>query len=275
MGVWVLGKVERAIFSDSLELLAAEVGSGYKRIYFGHESCERRIPSLSELKKAKKLCEENCNSFSLITPFCTDAGLKKIGPLLKGLSSYDEVIVNDFGVLKLAAEKTRASLVCGRILNRQYRDPRIANFKNAPNDMVEHLRSSAASSGLFRDLLEKLNVRRIEFDNLLQGIGTDLGGTHFSASLYYPFVFVAGTRFCLTANCSKLSHAGRVGIFSCGKECLDFKFRLENKNFGDSLYMAGNALYFENKKLPSPLPAKVDRLVFTAGISQTKVRQSE
>ncbi len=255
-------KTESAILIETTAGLSSAVSGKHDRIYFGHETCERRIPSSAELNEAKKFCNKNGFALSLMTPFCTNSGLKKIRPLLNLLSKQDEVIVNDFGILKTVSEKSKAEPVCGRLLNRQYRDPRIAEFKNAPKPMLEHLSKSHTSTPQFISLLKSFGVKRAELDNLLQGIGTDLAGTGFKASLYFPLVFISATRLCLTANCTSFSKAKNIGIFPCKKECIEFSFRLENPEFKQPLYLIGNALYFKNNSMPKELFKKgIDRIV--------------
>ena len=254
---------EKAFFAETVSLLKETDLSPYNRVYFGHETCEKRIPFLRDLKEAKKLCISKGLSFSLVTPFCTNSGTKSLQPLLKDLSEKDELIVNDFGVLHFASKACKAKLVCGRLLNKQYRDPKIAGLEKAPKEMLEHLSLSQASNSSFRELLQSFGIERVELDNLLQGIGTSLHGSGFKASLYHPFVFVAATRLCLTANCDKLSHSKKIGIFPCNKECLKYSFKLENEQFKKPLFLFGNALFFENGKIPATLNG-IDRLVFTA-----------
>lgn len=257
--------LQKAFFAETLPLLLKRDLSEFDRVYFGHETCDRRLPSQQELSEAKELCRRKSLPFSLVTPFCTNAGIKKLDQLLKLLSKGDEIIVNDFGVLKLAHENSKAEIVCGRLLNKQYRDPVIASFDKAPSELKEHLKTSQASSGLFRELLKGFDVKRVELDNLLQGIGTNLSGTGLTASLYHPFTFIAATRLCLSANCDKLSFAKKIGIFPCKKECLKYSFKLESKQFKNPLFLFGNALFFENKKFPKNLQELgINRLVFTA-----------
>jgi hypothetical protein len=263
-----LVKTEKAVLVEGHGQLGGTNLSSYNRLYFGHETCERRIPALSDLKRAKRACEDNSVSFSLVTPFCTNEGASKLLPLLRVLSSDDEIIVNDFGVMRLALKESVAEVVCGRLLNRQYRDPRIALFKGAPQDMLQHLRLSHAASPIFQQMLKEFGVKRVELDNLLQGIGTSLCGG-LNGSLYYPLVFIAATRLCLTANCDKLLYAKRVGVFPCGRECLAYSFRLESTEFNKPLFLFGNAVYFENKTMPADLGERgIDRIVYTAAHKQ-------
>jgi len=242
-------KTEKALFAGSLPALKKAGLSGYERLYFGNETCERILPSVQELAKAKKVCSECSAGFSLVTPFVTDQGLKKVVRLSRGLSGDDEVIANDFGVLNAIAKSSRAEPVCGRLLNRQFRDPRIAGFSNAPEELVQNLKLSHAESGLFREMLKGLGVKRVELDNLSQGIGTSLENTGMKATLYWPIAFVSATRFCLTANCDKISSRKKIGIFPCGLECRAYRFELSNGFFPGPLFMIGNALFFENPSL--------------------------
>ncbi len=255
-------------FSNSTDFSNSQ---DFSRIYFGAETCERKIPSLDKVKKAKKLCEQNNAYFSLLTPFVTDAGLKKLESVFLILSPEDEIIANDFGVLFKAA-KYKAIPVAGRLLNKQFRDPRISSFAGMPKELLSHLSLSQADNPNFRKLLSGFGVKRFELDNLLQGIGTKLSGTGFSASLYFPFVFISATRFCLLANCGKLSTIKKIGVFACSKECEKFSFRLSNASFPTQLLLSENALFFENKNMPSEKELSsigVDRIIHNSALMQS------
>jgi len=242
--------IEKAIAVESLLQLKKAQTKGFQRLYFGSETCERKIPSPQELEKALALAQKQNLKFSLLTPFCTDAGIKKIKALLPALSPKDELIVNDFGVLCISKE-CKPEPVAGRLLNKQFRDPRIPSLKGKfPEELVRHLSLSNASLPKFRKILSQFEVRRFELDNLLQGIGTSLAGTKFSASLYHPFALISATRMCIPANCGKISQNQSIGVLSCSKECLSFKFKLSHKAFPKPLYIIGNALFFENTALP-------------------------
>jgi len=252
--------MEKAIAVETVSQLKNLSSKGFDRLYFGSEACETKIPSVQEAKKAKQFCEKNKLAFSLVTPFCTDFGLNKVKEIFSILSKEDEVVCNDFGVLKEAGRHKPEAIV-GRLLNKQFRDPRIASFKG---QAAEHLSLSQASMPQFRKLLSSLGVKRVELDNLLQGIGTSLKDTGFSASLYHPIVFVSATRMCLLANAGKISGYKKVGVFGCGKECDRFKFKLGNKAMPKKLFLIGNGLFFENNSLPEEkelLAKGIDRTV--------------
>jgi hypothetical protein len=255
--------MERAVLAESLSALNGIELEGFSRLYFGAETCERKIPTAGEAREAISFCKKNSLGFSLMTPFVTDAGIGRIRAILPLLSGEDEIIANDFGVLAEAGEGN-AAIVAGRLLNRQARDPRIASLGGLPAETREHLSLSQASSPAFREFLLSLGVKRVGLDNLLQGIGTSLIGTGMSASLYWPIAFVSATRMCLLAGCGKFSLEKKVGITACGRECKKFSFRLGNRAFPRPLLLSGNALFFENNVLPgeNELASRgIDRIV--------------
>jgi len=257
--------MEKAIAVENLSQLEKIKAKEFSRVYFGSETCQEKMPSKQQVSGAKQFCQENKLAFSLMTPFCTDAGIARLIKLFPLLSTEDEIIANDFGVLT-EASKQEAEPVVGRLLNKQFRDPRIVSLaKSFSKEMVGHLALSQASVPGFRKILSSFRVKRVGLDNLLQGVATNLNQTGFSASLYFPLVFIAGTRMCLAANCGKLEQAKSVGIFDCGKECLFFKFKLSSKAFPKPLLLLGNGLFFENNNLPSEqelLAKGINRIVF-------------
>jgi len=257
--------MERAIHLEQVSDLN-NLGNGFSRLYFGPETCQRLLPTERELKKAKALCKKHNLKFSFVTPFVTDAGLKRIQSLIKLLSAEDELVINDYGVLRLA-QGNKFELVAGRLLNKQYRDPRIAFLPQALCELVEHFRQSQASSDEFQRLLVSFGVNRIELDNLLQGIGTDLSNSMLSGSLYYPWVFIAATRLCLTNSCDKLYAKRRIGVFACSKECQRYRFELNNTLLKKPIYLIGNALYYKN----AVLAANLERQGITRTVFQKKL----
>jgi len=264
--------MEKAVHLESASALKTlnPKNTEFSRLYFGSETCETKLPTTAQLSTAKAFCKKPSLAFSLVTPFCTDAGIKKIQSLLPLLSPEDELIANDFGVLSLAQTQP-CQKVAGRLLNKQFRDPRIAFFKNMPAELAEHFSQSQASSPNFQKLLTKFSVKRVELDNLLQGISSNFSNTAFKASLYHPIVFVSATRLCLLANAGKISSSNRVGIFPCKQECNSFKFRLTNKPFPKQLLLLGNALFFENSSLPTKKQLAsqgIDRLVTNKTLAQ-------
>ena len=257
------GEIEKALLIQRQEQLGGWDGS-FGRIQFGCECCERLLPSKAELLAVKKFCGKKGIMFSFVTPYLTDAGLRDVMRLLPLLGGDDELVVNDFGLLD-RAKRGGFHIAAGRLLNRQYRDPRIPSFKGkVPHDFYAHLQQSHAGSKRFRKLLLLNRVERVELDNLPQGIGTKLNGSGLSGSLHFPFLFVSTGRMCLTANCDKISFHNKIGIFPCSMECKRCQFALRNKMFPAELFLFGNSIFSRNNSLPAReklLRLGIDRIV--------------
>ena len=258
--------MEKALFINEFSKLKNL--ESYDRIYFGSEFCERLIPSREELVKVLNLVEANKLSFTLMTPFITDFGMDLLAPLLKELSRRPknvEIVINDWGVLNYIKKNHNLSnLVLGRLLNKQKRGPRIMNFlEDLSKADLERFRECAVDVQIFKDFLIKNKFKRVELDNLLQGIKTNLNKSPLSGSLYHPYVYVSTTRYCLANFSDEVSKLKYPGILPCKKQCKLISFSLKNKAMLVQIIIKGNTQYFMNKKIPQNLSEKgIDRIVY-------------
>ncbi len=250
--------MEKAVLlskADDLYLLP----DGYSRLYFGCESCERRIPSEEEISIAAKAASSRGMGFSFVTPFVTEKGLERLSGLFDSLPRGSEVIVNDWGVLKLLSSYS-FPLCLGRLLTKQQRDPRIPGFINSlPPDMQASLRSCGIDSEAYSSFLKGLGISRVELDPLLQGL--DVHFSTLKASIYTPYAFVTATRFCRFASCEKgISFSS---IRPCTQLCRSEAFELNNPTLVAPLILAGNTQFVRIDSLPSNLSEMgIDRIVF-------------
>ena len=139
------------------------------------EFCERLLPSPSQLKKALDFVKENNADFTLVTPYVTNSGLQKVGKLITTLLELkpdSEIVFNDWGVFHLIKEYNYPlKPVLGRLLNKMKRGPRIVNIKEQiPATSYEYFMTPNLSIPEINDFLIKNNIKRVEFDNLLQGL---------------------------------------------------------------------------------------------------------
>ncbi len=238
--------------------------NGYSRIYYGAEFCETLLPAEKEFLRVVDFANENSLGFSLLTPFLTDSGMKRIDKLLTILSKNHaeaEVIVNDWGLLR-RVNNLNLKPVMGRLINKQQRGPRTILLKGAPEGMFEHYSRGIADSEEMQNFLLENNIFRIELDNLLQGVGSDFSKTKLKASLHYPFAFISTSRLCLAANCESLLGRKKIDLGSCSRECERYLFKLKSKDMPVELLLKGNSYFFENKKIPENLAAQgIDRIV--------------
>jgi len=255
--------VERALFiskKKNLKYLTAD----YQRVYFGNEFCERLLPGAETLSEIHREITDRGIRFTFVTPYVTDAGIKKIIQLLEGLPAETEVVFNDWGVLRIIQQNfPNLHVVQGRLLTKIKRGPRVVHFLDRlPPDAVQHLRSTNLGVPAYQQFLKKHNINRVELDNPLQGLCLKGVPEDLKLSLYIPFAYVSTTRFCLVANCDIPEKKGMIGVFPCHQECQKYTFYLDNPVMTTLLIRKGNTLFFKNTKLPPDIKqTNIDRIV--------------
>ena len=233
----------------------------FSRLYFGNEFCQYLLPTRQELEEALDFA---CSlDFTFVTPYVTDEGLAKLEPLFDLVlqrNSGSEVVFNDWGVFSVLREQYPSfEPVMVRLLNKMKRGPRLMTvLDRVPEDTIEYFRGSNLSVPLFRHFLRENGVKRVEFDNVLQGIDFDFEGMELS--LYMPFAYVTTTRACLVNACDIPEKRELVGIFPCQRECQKYIFYLESEVMPVTLVRRGNTLFFKNEEIPQGL-SRVGRVV--------------
>jgi hypothetical protein len=258
--------VEHAVYITRRDLLD-RIQDEFDRIYFGAEFCARLLPSIDDVRYAQALARHREIAFTLVTPYVTDPDLPKVKGLLEECDAGNEVVCSDWGVLSLVCrEYSHLIPVLGRLLNPMKRGPRLMKVADRiPRTNLEYFRESNFSNQRYKEFLAKLGVRRVEFDNVLQGFNGV--SKPLQASLLVPFVYVTTTRLCLTANCDDPSHPGRVRIENCGSQCKHYTFYLRHPTLPKTLIRKGNTMFFKNETIPEHLDEKgVDRIVREGGV---------
>lgn len=256
--------MEQTIFISKVENLRY-VDSKYSRLYFGNEFCQRLTPSLEDFKVVKDFILKHKLDFTLVTPYVTNKGIADLRPILEYVIrdfSEAEIVINDWGVLKILKEEfSYSNFALGRLLTKQKRGPRILNLKDrVPKTMIQHFKESNIDVPILSEFLVDNGIKRVELDNLLQGIARE--SSLLKASLYFPFAYITSSRFCLIASSEKGLRSFR-SISNCNKECQKYTFRLRHKAMPVDLFLKGNTQFFKNKFLPENLEQlNIDRLVY-------------
>ncbi|MBM7866233.1 hypothetical protein GTO89_07980 [Heliobacterium gestii] len=261
---------------------AAAVESGlerFKRLYFGTEFCQRKLPSLSALSQALNWCKTQQMAMTLVTPYVSDLGLAQVSLLLKEFRQHHpqgEVVVNDWGVFRLVSEY-RLTPVIGRLLVKTLRDPR----------MPESDEEIPIERGFFERVLAPKGVARVETDlpvgsqrpqgqppqdhsSKFHAWGDDAWGDDlhsskgvsrlpWKVSLYAPFSYVTTGRACLAGSLGAATAQRFTAHTPCKKECQTYTLQL-----APDLIQAGNTVFFWHTSLPLEPPAGVDRIVIQA-----------
>jgi len=236
------------------------------RLYFGHEFCQRLLPSPEEVCRAAVHAREQGLGFTFVTPFVTNAGLKLVRELTAALLKHIEdnnveIVANDWGVLHfLHREHRGVNVVLGRLLSKQKRGPRLLKIaKRMPEAAMNHFRRSNIDAPHVVEFLKRMSVKRVELDNLLQGIRRNNG---LPASLYYPYGYISTTRLCLMMGGDKPGKNLR-SLGTCHRECRNYSVTLRHSDMSADLLLKGNTQFFRNDNLPDDLNSlNIDRLVY-------------
>ncbi|MHB8156742.1 MAG: hypothetical protein ACYDEQ_05055 [Desulfocucumaceae bacterium] len=230
----------------------------FSRLYFGQEFCERLMPTAEDLAEAIYASREKKLAFTLVTPYVTEGGLEKAEILLSKLVELQprcEVVANDWGLLYLLRRKyPTLEPVMGRLINKACRDPRIAShIKESPSDTLKMYSRCSASNPYMKSLLNILKVKRIEIDNLPQGLDDSLPGRGYLLSLYVPYGFISTGSICLTGSWGqKRDKKFRTSEKSCSRLCRyyslemrDLRGQVDNKNNSWRVFQKGNTVFYQ------------------------------
>ncbi len=241
---------------------------GYSRLYFGHEFCQRLLPGDNDLARALGFALDQGLDFTFLTPYVTDQGLSEVETRLARVAREkpgSEVIFNDWGVFKLVRDEFGDLIpVMGRMLNKMKRGPRLMYLLDMlPPETIAYYRNCNLSVPAYREFLIANGIKRVELDNLLQGMDIDLNGSGICASLCVPYAFITTTRFCPAISCDVPGKEDEMGIFPCRKECRRYGFTLTHPVMAVPVISKGNTKFFMNDELPEDLgKIYIDRLVY-------------
>lgn len=248
---------ERAVLVPAFAPELAGASGPCDRIYLGSETCEELIPTAQQVRRISETAEGR--AITLVTPPCTDEGLERIGRLLGSLPDDMEVIFNDWGVLDLLGGGFRP--VLGRLLLTVRRGFRRAGLERLSAEMLSFVRHSNLASPELQAFLLEIGVRRVELDNVVQGLELRLDGA-IRASLYVPYVYVASGRKCLFHRIATGSDETYRSGSGCGRPCRDLSLWGGLADPLERVLISENAHYYENALVPEDLAAlNVDRIV--------------
>lgn len=274
--------MEKAIHITTLDSLRY-YNSGYARIYFGVEFCQRLIPSVRSLEEALRFTRTKGLQFTLVTPFVTEEGLNRLGGIFKFLKKElkdCEIVVNDWGVLEVISRRYKTfKPLLGRLLTRQNRNPAMAYIlkkqyplvgikgKGGTIRIITHvppdrryqkgIKASYVNACSVQNFLSKFNIKRVELNNVIQGLNLENLG--LKVSLYTPFVNISTTRFCpMESRTQKI-----LRINTCRRECQKYYERLKYKALPKYIYKRGNTIFYKNPvDIKAADESLIDRIVF-------------
>jgi len=215
------------------------------RLHLGNEFCERLVPSATVLRRAIGLAGAADLELTFATPSVHDAGLARLRRLFRLLPCGAEVVVNDYGVLRLLRREFPVlEPVAGRQLCKAIKDPRL------PTEQWARLNPGGADAPAFRDTLDRFGIRRIELDVPPYARPGDLRAGGLALSVHAPFGYAVRGRICRIGS---LRFGGerkfRPGL-ACSKECLRYACRLTRPGDWQSSdlesFQRGNTIFYRH-----------------------------
>lgn len=202
---------------DDPDLARWLAGFRTTHLYVGSEFCEHLLPSTHTLRRALRQARNYGLKPVLVTPIASPGVLERLPPLLDLLPENAEVIVNDWGVGYLIAQRFPGlQRTAGRILCRMIKDPRLPNAEWAPQC------GYGFDSAHMQTLFKRLGLERLELDAPMFPAEDAFSRLPLAKGVHVPYAYVAKGRMCrigsMAMPATQRFSAGR----SCRKECLKF-----------------------------------------------------
>ncbi|MHB8709395.1 MAG: hypothetical protein ACYC9I_11015 [Desulfuromonadales bacterium] len=247
-----MAEPEQALFLHSLPDF---LPPGISRIYAGAEFCPWRQPATADLSRAMSWAHDRGCAFTLVTPVLIEPLRESLraslAVLLPAFGHGDEIVISDWGTLDLVRSiSPDATVVPGRVLSGQKRDARTVALELGEAQR-EHFRRGSWYSAPAVDLLLELGIRRVELDNLLQGVAAL--PSSLRGALHVPYAMVASSRNCPFR---------RPGTDEpCPRPCGEV-FTLRAADCPEPLLQGGNTQFLRVDRLPADLVSLgIDRIV--------------
>lgn len=225
----------------------------FSYVYIGNEFCERRLPSKELCEEVYRHCNVNGKKLVLVTSYCSSSGVDAIERLLKMCSQanvhFDEIVINDYGVLELLKQIEYETVrILGRLLTSRY-------YEDAKNNI------SSFFPDAFLSFLKANTITAVECNahEHWMHVARQLETENMSAHLHYPYQYITTSRYCSTAK----AYSGYLKDTQemCNYECENIYGVLNNKYFGSRLHIEGNT-YFCRQKTNQQSPNILKRLIY-------------
>ena len=254
-----------------------------KRVYIGHETCEKRLPTFHEMQKILEIIEKCQLKLTFVTPFLTEKGFEKTQLLLNQLNTlkllHFEIVTSDWGLIHWITQNKIGTPVVSRFLTGQQvdfrlwdeplqpkKEPvvfidekyRLLKHKKLSQAMVDHLSSCTLMKEKTMEMFCKLGVTRFELNAVPQPV-TLPDHPLIRYSLHVPFVPLTIFRTC----------PENLDFSSIKKECnacYPVSQKWQSGSARNELYRIDNALYYYHDIDPAIFQnTSIDRIVYKSG----------
>ena len=240
-----------------------------ERLYIGNEFCHNLFPSLDNLIKMLEKAKEESLNVTLCFTYIRECYIQKTKDIIEKVYNWCkinnfkiEIVVNDWGMLKLLKDKENYFTLClGNLLNKRKKDPRYI-YKNGYEKNKELLSLNSLNSKKFREFLKDNNIERYEYESCNYKIAIPEG----KHSLHFPFYMTNSSQYCpLYAMCTTMNRGNQKLVKSCPKYCRDYVFLYPKhlKMIGkyNSLFAFDDTLLKDKEILEYYINNNINRLV--------------
>lgn len=244
--------MERAVFLTQADAVPA---GDWSRLYYGSEFCSWTFPSDTEIITAIKTARSQDFSITLVTPVVSQLFLPRLRQTLElvipQLGPDDEIVASDLGTIRVARQlSAEVTLVVGRTLSGQKRGPRILDL-NLNDVELDYFQRGSWYQAEAVISLHQQGIKRIELDNLLQGIAPLPEG--LTGTLHIPWAMVTSSRNC------PYRQSGQTG--PCPGGCGEV-MKLTTPQTLTPLFQSGNSQFLQHDQIPENLATLgIDRVV--------------
>lgn len=239
------------------------------RLYIGNEFCHNLFPDIDTLMKILKKAKSESMNITLCFTYLRDCYIKMTNDVLYKVYSWCrendikvEILVNDWGLLKIVEDKTDYfTLSLGVLLNKRKKDPRYI-YKKGYFENKNLMSRNSLNSPFFHEYLKILKINRYEYEN--SGYRISIAEGHHSLNM--PFYVTNTSQYCtLYAMCTNLDRGKQKLVKSCPKYCSDYVFaypkHLKMVGRYNSLFAFDDTLLRDPKELEYYINSGIDRIV--------------
>lgn len=252
-------------FAENHKLFQKDIN----RLYIGNEFCHNLFPEVKLLINMLEKAKREKLQITLCFTYMRESSIEKTKDIIDKVYNWCEknntvieIIINDFGMLKLVEEKTdyfRLSL--GVLLNKRKKDPRYI-YKKGYNENKKLIAENSLNSSVFNNFLKDHKITRFEYENC----GYKMSIAEGKHSLHIPFYQTNTSQYCpLYAMCTNLDRGKQKLVNGCPKYCKEYVFlypkHLKMAGKYNSLFAFDDTLLKEPKELEDYISSGIDRIV--------------
>lgn len=239
------------------------------RLYIGNEFCHNLFPEIKLLLKLIEKAKEEELNITLSFTYMRDCYIEKTTDIIDKVynwchenNMHIEIVINDFGMLKLLEDKTDYfDLSLGVLLNKRKKDPRYF-YKKGYLENKKLISENSLNSSIYNNFLKDYKIKRYEYENC--GYRISVADGHHS--MHIPFYVTNTSQYCpLYAMCTKMDRGNQKLVTHCPKYCRDYVFtypkHLKMVGRFNSLFAFDDTFLKNTKELEYYIKSGIDRIV--------------